>query len=177
MNIDNKITRERAKNALEIKIIVIILLITLISTAIFYITIENKNSKELLIWHITTNPEGGFSSEALMLANEYGAKSGIDRVLITKRHPEDRYFDVTMSTSAYYNCDVFVMDTLMAEKYSEMDMFLPIDIERYDAYDLLYSNGEAIGILVNENEYLLINVKTDVDLQIIYDIIDILLKN
>lgn len=177
MNIDNKITLSRVKKAFGVKTLAIVLLITLIAAVLFYITIENKDSKELLIWHITTDAENCFSDEALMLANDCGSKNGIDRILLTKRYPEDRYFDVTMSTAAYYSCDVFIMDAETAVKYSDMNMFLPVDTNRYSTYDMLYIDGKAIGILVNENEYLLINIKTDIDLQIIYDIIDILINN
>ena len=61
----------------------------------------------------------------------------------------------------------------MAKKYYEMDMFLPFSLDG----DLLYINGDAVGIMIFEDYYLLINKKTDIDKQIIYDIIDILLGN
>jgi hypothetical protein len=177
MNIDNKITSDRIKKAFSTKVIVLTLIFVLLASTVFYVTVQNREKRELLIWHVTTNVESIFSNEAIRLANEYGAQNGIDKILLTKRHPEDRYFDVAMSTTAYYSCDVFIMDEETAKRYIETDMFLSIDKDRFASLTMLEINSKAIGILVNENEYLFINKKTDIDKQIIYDIIDILLGN
>lgn len=173
MTIDNKITLSRIKSALSIKIIVIVLLIAALVATVFYVTIENREKKEILIWYVTSESEDCFSKDVLKLVNDYGAKVGIEKVVLTKRNPDDTYFDVAMTTSAYYNCDVFIMTDEMAKQYAEMDMFLPLQTDRADGEDLLYIGDDAVGVLINENYYLLINAKTDVDLQIIYDIFDI----
>ena len=150
-----------------------VLLIVMIASIVLYITLENLASKEILIWYVTTESEDCFSSDSLRLVNEYASKKGIDKVVLTKRHPEDTYFDATMSTSAYYNCDIFIMKAEMAKEYSEIDMFLSLSVDGVDESDLLLVNDNAIGILICEDYYLLINAKTDIDLEIIYDIFDI----
>ncbi len=172
MNLDNKITAKRIKKALSPKIVAIVLIVVVIASAIFYVTIKNRNSKELLIWYITTEAENGFSDEALRLVNEYGVKSGLDKVVLSKRHPEDAYFEVTMSTTAFYNCDAFIMSAEIVQKYAEAGMFMTLDYNGEN--ELLYLGDNAVGILIFENYYLLINEKTDIDLQMIYDIYDIL---
>lgn len=173
MTIDNKITLSRIKSALSIKIIVIVLLIAALLATVFYVTMENKEKKEILIWYITTESTDCFSENALKLVNDYAAKVGVEKVVLTKRNPDDMYFDVAMTTSAYYNCDIFIMTAEMAQKYFEMNMFLPLQIDIENEDDLLYSGEDAVGILIDESYYLLINAKTDVDVQIIYDIFDI----
>lgn len=174
MSINNKITGKRIKKALTLKTVAIVLVIVAIATVVFYTSVKNRDRKELLIWHITAEAENYFTDEQLSLINKYGAENGIEKIVITKRHPEDRYFDATMSTTAYYNCDVFIMSAEMAENYVEMDMFM---ILSYDGEnDLLYYGEKAIGILIYDNYYLLINQKTDIDLQVIYDIYDILTR-
>ena len=174
MNLDNRITAKRIKKALSPKIVAMVLVIVLIAGAIFYVTVKNRNSKELLIWYVTTEAENCFSDEDLRLINEYGVKSGLDKVVLSKRHPNDSYFEVTMSTTAFYNCDAFIMSAEMVQKYAESGMFMTLDYNGEN--ELLYLGDNAVGILIFENYYLLINEKTDVDLQIIYDIYDILNK-
>ena len=172
---DNSITIKRIKNALSPKVVVIVLVIVAIASTIFYVTVKNKESKELLIWYVTNEDGSCFSDDEIKLINDYGVKNGIDKVVISKRSPLDDYFDVTMSTTAIYNCDIFIMNGEMAQKYAESIEFLSLDFD--GAEDLLYYGERAIGILINENYYLLINKKTDIDLQKIYDIFEILTKN
>ena len=174
MNINNDITGDRIKKALTPKIVAIVLIFVMIVTAVFYVSVKNLNSKELLIWYITTDTDNCFSEDALKLINDYGREKGIKKVILTKRHPEDTYFDASMATTAFYNCDAFIMDADMAQKYVEMGIFKTLS---YDGDgELLHADGKAIGILIDENYYLLINDKTDIDLQIIYDIYDILVR-
>ena len=173
MNIDNKITTSRIKMALSPRIIAIIFLVVALVTTVFYFTVKNNDKKEILIWYVTTESENCFSEDALKLINDYGVQHGIGKVVLSKRHPEDTYFDVAMSTSAYYNCDIFIMNEEMAKKYYEMDMFLPLQTDGFEGEDILYINDKAVGVLIDENYYLLINAKTDVDLQMIYDIFKI----
>ena len=68
------------------------------------------------------------------------------------------------------------MNDEMMQKYVESDMFLPLETEGIEADRILYSGDRAIGVSVDEEYYLLINQRTDIDLQIIYDIFDILLE-
>ena len=173
MKVDNSITISRIKRALGPKIIAIVLLMVALVTAVFYITIENNDKKEILIWYVTTEAEDCFEEDALKLINDYGEQNGIDKVVLSKRHPEDTYFDVAMSTSAFYNCDIFIMNEDMAKEYFEMDMFLPLNTDGFAEEDVLYINSKAVGLLIDEGYYLLINAKADVDLQIIYDIFEI----
>ena len=170
---DNNITTARIKRVLSPKIIAIVFLIVTLVTVVFYVTLENIDKKEVQIWFVTTDGEYSFSDDTLKQINDYGAKHGIDKVVLSRRHPEDIYFDVTMSTSAYYNCDIFIMNEEMAKKYYEMDMFLPLQTDGFEGEDILYINDKAVGVLIDENYYLLINAKTDVDLQMIYDIFKI----
>lgn len=158
------------------KTAITILLIAILFSAVFYITLENSEKQEILIWHITADAESLYSSDTLGRINDYAVGCGVDKVVMTKRHPEDRYFDAVMSTTAFYNCDIFIMNEEMAQKYVESDMFLPLVTEGIEADRLLYSGDRAIGISVDEEYYLLINQRTDVDLQIIYDIFEILLE-
>ncbi|MBO5716283.1 MAG: hypothetical protein J6S23_07840 [Clostridia bacterium] len=172
MKIDNNITSSRIKRVLSPKIIAIVFLIVALVTVVFYVTIENNDKKEILIWYVTTESEDCFSDGTLRLINDYGAQHGIDKVILSRRHPEDTYFDVAISTSAYYNCDIFIMNEEMAKKYYEMDMFLPLQESGFEG-DLLYIDDKPIGVLIDEGYYLLINANLDVDLQIIYDIFEI----
>ena len=155
--------------------ITVLLIVTLLS-AVFYITLENSEKREILIWQITADAELLFSSDTLGRINDYATECGVDKVVMTKRHPEDRYFDAVMSTTAFYNCDIFIMNDEMMQKYVESDMFLPLETEGIEADRILYSGDRAIGVSVDEEYYLLINQRTDIDLQIIYDIFDILLE-
>ena len=114
---DNNITTARIKRVLSPKVIAIVFLIVTLVTVVFYVTLENIDKKEVQIWFVTTDSEYSFSDDTLKQINDYGTKHGIDKVVLSRRHPEDIYFDVTMSTSAYYNCDVFIMNEEMAKKY------------------------------------------------------------
>lgn len=172
MKTDNKITLSRIKRALSPKILLALFLAVALVTAVFYFTVENNEKNEIQIWYVTTESEDCFPEDTLKLINDYGAMRGIDKVILTKRHPEDTYFDVTMSTTAYYNCDIFIMNEETAKKYYEMDMFLPLEESGFEG-DFLHIDEKPIGLLINESYYLLINAKSDVDLQIIYDIFEI----
>ena len=175
MNIDNTISGARIKKALTPKTIAIVALSVVLVATCFYITIENRDSKEILIWFITTDTDAPFSDDALTRINDYGSQRGIDKIVLTRRHPEDKYFDAAMSTSAFYNCDIFIMREEMVKKYADLGMFLPLSTEGVDTDNLLYCGNDAVGILIDEDYYLLINAKTDIALEIIYDILDILI--
>lgn len=177
MSIDNRLTPERIKKALNMRTVLIILIIVAFLTTIFYITLENRNKNEILIWHITADSEDLISPEALKLCREYATEAGYDKLVFTKRNPEDQYFDAAMSTSALYNCDIFIMSEEMAAKYAEIDMFMPLTPHSAKEEDLLYLGGEAVGISVDGNYYLLVNSRASLDEQTIYDIIDILLSD
>lgn len=177
MNVDNKISVKRIKGVLGLRTLLTALLIVLLVSIIFYITAENIDSKDILIWFITEDVETSISNEVLAELNAYGAEKGVDKIVLTKRHPDDQYFDVTMSTSAYYSCDVFIMNEEMIEKYAELDMFLPLSDGGFDSDSLYYVGEYAVGVSIFEDYYLLINVKTDIELEIICDIIDILIES
>ncbi len=177
MRIDNKLSKDRLKKALPPKTIIAVLVIVAILSTIFYITIQNRSKKEILIWYVTTKAEDTFSENTFKSLNEYGTQSGFDRILLTKRHPEDGYFDILMSTSGYYTCDIFIMKEDVVKKYMDMDIFMPISSESQNSRELLYVENNAVGVQLNDEYYLLINKKTDVDLQKIYDIFDILCEN
>jgi hypothetical protein len=138
---------------------------------VFYVTVNRQRSQEVLIWLITTEADEIIPSDALDRLNEYGAEKGIDKILLTRRHPDDRYFDVIMSTTAFYSCDVFIMTAEMAEKYSEMDMFLALD---YPNNETLMIGGEPVGIHLFRDYYFFINSESDVDVAVLYGIFDIL---
>ena len=174
MSINNSYTLEKIKKALSLKIVVIAVLTVVVLSTVFYITLENYDSREVIIWFVTTDPEAGFSEEIINEINLYAGKEGIDRVLITKRHPSDQYFDVAMSTSAFYTCDAFIMQADLAKEYFEMGMFMPLSTDGQQKDRLLYNGEDAVGIKIDDNYYFLINAKTDVDTKIIYDIFDLL---
>jgi hypothetical protein len=176
MNIDNRISLGKIKKVLTPKIVVMALLITLVVSTVFYITLENNDKNEINIWYISEDNYDSLLSENLRAVEEYIAECGFDKLLVTKRHPDDRYFDAAMSTSAYYNCDIFIMREEMVEGYAEAGMFLTLTNHGFNESDLLYFENNAIGVLIDENYYLLINSKTEVDLQIIYDILEILIN-
>lgn len=176
MNIDNSISVEKIKKVLTPKIIAIALLVALVVSTVFYITLENNDKNEIHIWYITEESYDSFLSENMKSVEKYIAECGFDKVLVTKRHPDDRYFDAAMSTSAYYNCDIFIMQKGTVNSYAEAEMFLTLTNHCFDESDLLYFENNAIGVLIDENYYLLINSKTEVDVQIIYDIFEILIN-
>lgn len=171
MKIDNFLTPNRIKKALSLKTMAIILIAVTLLSVVFYVTVNRQRSQEVLIWLITTEADEIIPSDALDRLNEYGAEKGIDKILLTRRHPEDRYFDVIMSTTAFYSCDVFIMTAEMAEKYSEMDMFLALD---YPGDESLMIGGEPVGIHLFEDYYFFINSESDVDVAVLYGIFDIL---
>ena len=177
MSVNNKLSLDRIKNTLNLKIIATALAFVAVMSTIFYITIENYEKKEVLIWFVTTDSQTNLSDDALKIINDYGKEKGIDKVLLTKRHPDDQYFDVAMSTVAFYNCDAFIMKKDMAEKYVDMDMFLPIPVDGDSAENILYLENCAVGILIFEDYYFLINNKSDVDFEVIYDIYDLIIEN
>ena len=171
MNIDNAITRERVKKAITPRVIAIALIITLLFSAVFYITLERLDRDEILIWLVTDNIDDGPRSETLALINDYGLECGFDRIILTRRDPRDFYFDATMSTRAYYTCDIFIMKSYVAEKYADMDIFLPITM---NLAGMLYINEISVGIPLYDDYYALINKNSKVNTKVIYDIIDIL---
>ena len=124
MKLDNTISERRIKNALDLKTVLTVLVVVLVLSTVFYITLENIEKKEVLIWFVTTDAEDMLSANEIKLINDRISQSGIDKAIVTKRHPDDRYFDVAMSTSAYYNCDIFIMKEETVKKYLDMDMFL-----------------------------------------------------
>ena len=177
MKIDNSFSPERIKKALGLRTILIVLAIVAALSTVFYVVKENTDKRELTIWFVTTESEAGFSEGTLKSVNDYTHGNGIDRTLILKRHPEDRYFDVVMSTGAFYNCDAFIMREEIALKYADMDMFLPLTPDGVDGEDLLLFGESAVGIKLDGDYYFLINRKTDIDTEIIYDIYRILAEN
>jgi hypothetical protein len=176
MNIDNRISLGKIKKVLTPKIVAMALLITLVVSTVFYITLENNDKNEINIWYISEDNYDSLLSENLRAVEEYIAECGFDKLLVTKRHPDDRYFDAAMSTSAYYNCDIFIMREEKVESYAEAGMFLTLTNHGFNESDLLYFENNSIGVLIDQNYYLLINSKTEVDLQIIYDILEILIN-
>lgn len=176
MKLDNTISERRIKNALDLKTVLTVLVVVLILSTVFYITLENIEKKEVLIWFVTTDTEDMLSANEIKLINDRISQSGIDKAIVTKRHPDDRYFDVAMSTSAYYNCDIFIMKEETVKKYLDMDMFLTLSDRGIEYDDILYINNSAVGILVFDDYYFLINTRTDIGIEIIYDIVDILIR-
>ena len=177
MSIDNNITVERTKRVLSPKVIAIVLLIVVLASTVFYITLENMEIQDVLIWFVSEDSQAELFEDSLRLVNEYGAKKGIDKIVLSKRHPDDIYFDVALSTSAYYNCDIFIMREELVQKYSELGMFLPLSTDIYNAEELLYIGSDAVGIAIFEDYYLLINAKTEVNSEIIYDILNLLIQS
>ena len=173
MKINNDFSPERIKKALSTRTVAIVFLIVTVLSIVFYVTIENYHSREVTIWFVTTDAEASFPNEILDKINDYAQEKGIDRVLIIKRHPEDQYFDAVLSTGAFYNCDAFIMKEDVALKYAEMDMFSALST---DNGELLYVDDEAVGVLLEDNYYFLINKKTDIDREIMYDIYEILVR-
>ena len=176
MKLDNTISERRIKNALDLKTVLTVLVVVLVLSTVFYITLENIEKKEVLIWFVTTDAEDMLSANEIKLINDRISQSGIDKAIVTKRHPDDRYFDVAMSTSAYYNCDIFIMKEETVKKYLDMDMFLTFSDRGSEYDDILYINNSAVGILVFDDYYFLINARTDIGIEIIYDIVDILIR-
>ena len=177
MSIDNKLSKERIKKALPPQTVIAVLVTVAILTTVFYITVQNRSKKEILIWYVSTNAEDTFSEKAFENLNEYGTQKGFDRILLTKRHPEDGYFDVLMSTTGYYTCDIFIMKEEVVKKYMEMDIFMTISSDFQSGKNFLYVENQAVGVQLDDEFYLLVNKKTNVDLKIIYDIFDILCEN
>mgnify|MGYP003293390888 CR=1 FL=1 len=56
------------------------------------------------------------------------------------------------------------------------DMFLTLSDRGIEYDDILYINNSAVGILVFDDYYFLINTRTDIGIEIIYDIVDILIR-
>ena len=173
MRIDNTITLERIKRVLTPRVVLVAFLIVSLLSTVLYVTLDNHGKSEVLIWLVTTEADDIISDSKLDLVNNYGREYGIDKIIVTRRHPEDRYFDVIMSTTAFYSCDIFIMTQDVALKYSDMDMFLPLD-EAYSLDNALAIGDSFVGISLDEKYYLLINRESDVDGSILYNIIDLL---
>ena len=177
MNVNNNFSIERIKKTLNLKTVLSVLIIVAVLSTVFYITLENYESKDVLIWHITDDTNNSFSEGAIKLINDYGAEKGIDKVLLTRRHPDDQYFDVAMSTSAFYNCDAFIMQKELVQEYADSGMFMSLSSNGANKEDMLYIEDKAIGLLIFEDYYFLINARSDVDLETIYGIYEILIDN
>ena len=174
MKIDNAITLGRIKRVLTLRVILVSLLIVSLLSTVVYVTLDNRSKSEVLIWFVTTEADDIIPSSRVDAINNYGRECGIDKVLVSRRHTEDRYFDVIMSTTAFYSCDIFIMTDEMALKYSEMDMFLPLDEVYAHGDDVLIIGDESVGISLDEKYYLFINRESDVDSTTLYNIIDLL---
>lgn len=174
MKIDNTITLERIKRVLTPRVILVSLLIVSLLSTVLYMTLDSRSKSEVLIWFVTAEADDSIPTSRVDDINNYGRECGIDKILISRRHPEDRYFDVIMSTTAFYSCDIFIMTEEMALKYSEMDMFLPLGEAYVLGEDALIFGDESVGISLDEKYYLLINRESDVDSTILYNIIDLL---
>ena len=174
MKIDNTITLERIKRVLTPRAILVSLLIVSLLSTVLYVTLDSRSKSEVLIWFVTAEADDSIPPSRVDDINNYGRECGIDKIVISRRPPEDRYFDVIMSTTAFYSCDIFIMTEEMALKYSEMDMFLPFDEAYVLGEDALIVGDESVGISLDEKYYLLINRESDVDSTILYNIIDLL---
>ena len=174
MKIDNTITLERIRRVLTPRVILVSLLIVSLLSTVVYVTLNSRIKSEVLIWLVTTEADDSIPASRVDDINNYGRECEIDKILISRRHPEDRYFDVIMSTTAFYSCDIFIMTDEMALKYSEMDMFLPLDEAYVLGEDALIIGDSPVGISLDEKYYLLINRESDVDSTILYNIIDLL---
>ena len=174
MKIDNTITLERIRSVLTPRVILVSLLIVSLLSTVLYVTLDSRSKSEVLIWFVTTEADDSIPTSRVDDINNYGRECEIDKIVISRRHPEDRYFDVIMSTTAFYSCDIFIMTDEMALKYSEMDMFLPLDEVYVLGEDALIVGDGPVGISLDEKYYLLINRESDVDSTILYNIIDLL---
>lgn len=174
MKIDNTITLERIRRVLTPRVILVSLLIVSLLSTVLYVTLNSRSKSEVLIWFVTAEADDSIPTSRIDDINNYGRECEIDKILISRRHPEDRYFDVIMSTTAFYSCDIFIMTEEMALKYSEMDMFLPLDEAYILGEDALIVGDESVGISLDEKYYLLINRESDVDSTILYNIIVLL---
>ena len=58
----------------------------------------------------------------------------------------------------------------IALEYAEMDMFLQLSEGSIEGDDLLCVGDAKIGVLIENDHYFLINKKTDIDQEIIYNI-------
>lgn len=177
MKINNSFSLGRIKKALGARTLLIAIISVAIASVFFYVTIENRESREVTVWLVTTDAEAGLSESTVESINNYVSNKGFDRVLVVKRHPEDHYFDVVMSTGAFYTCDVFIMQEDVALKYAEMDMFMPLSAYGIEGEMLNSSSGDAIGIKLDDNYYFLINSKADIEREIIYDIYKMLVND
>ena len=175
MNVDNKITISRITKSLDLRTVLIVVLVVAVAMGVLYVTLQNRDKKEILIWYVTEDSGTIFADGVAEKVNAHARENGFNRALMTRRDPADQYFDALMSTSAFYTCDIFIMQAEVAQKYVEMDIFMTIDDAAMGS-QLFNANGNPIGILICENYYLLINSKTELDMQMIYDIYDILTK-
>ena len=174
MKIDNTITLERIRRVLTPRVILVSLLIVSLLSTVLYATLDSRSKSEVLIWFVTTEADDSIPASRVDDINNYGRECEIDKIVISRRHPEDRYFDVIMSTTAFYSCDIFIMTDEMALKYSEMNMFLPLDEVYVLGEDALIIGDSPVGISLDKNYYLFINRESDVDSTILYNIIDLL---
>ena len=71
MNIDNRISLGKIKKVLTPKIVVMALLITLVVSTVFYITLENNDKNEINIWYISEDNYDSMLSENLRAVEEY----------------------------------------------------------------------------------------------------------
>ena len=76
MNIDNSISVKKIKKVLTPKIIAIALLVALIVSTVFYITLENNDKNEINIWYISEDNYDSLLSENLRAVEEYIAERG-----------------------------------------------------------------------------------------------------
>lgn len=176
MKIDNRLTFERIKRVISHKIVALALLVSIILSVVLYVTLENIKSKELLIWYVTDESENCFLDDSLTLIDEYVSEKGIDKVTLKRLHPDDTYFDAAMSTSAYYNCDIYIMKAEMARDYASIGIFSAVSVDEFDENEILFIGENAFGVLASDDYYLFVNAKADIDIQIIYDIFDILAR-
>jgi hypothetical protein len=176
VNTDNRITLKRIKSSLGKKDIIISLIAVIILSVTVFITVENLERRELFVWLVTTDGEYGLDDGVPQSLNDYGRANGINRVVITRRHPEDRYFDVLMSTGAFYNCDVFIMKSEVAEKYAPLDMYMSLEEYAEIGEDPLLIDGRAVGVAASDGYYILVNRKTSVKPETVFGILDILVE-
>ncbi len=162
MRIDDKITGKRIKARLCDKRNVFAVAVIVALAAIMLFTLQNINTRSITVWETGKlsdcymTPE---SERALMAICE---RAGVDFSLLI-RSPEDNYYDAAFTTSGVYVSDILLLSGAEMERYKADGIFRDLRGMALDGNDGFYHGDELLGIKIDNDKYLTVNVRSDID--------------
>lgn len=155
MQIDVKVTAERAKKVLKPTLLVIMAVVIAVLCCLAYYVISRPSpAQKITVWvsDVSFSYSEELQNDTLAAAQPYG----IIKCTYVLRNPQDTYYGMAFSLSGIYSSDVFVMTRQEIESYAGLALFLPLE----GVENGLEQDGKTVGIPLKEDVYLLYNANS-----------------